>query len=306
MFTAATYDLVIPDGLGADLSAGDTVTLTAPVGRSSSTRASSSRYSTLPGQWIPASPSTCIRPVTTSRPTRRCSRCLLPWHPAFLSCPHRRRREPRTGTSSVLVGVHLRTTSTGGLHAVHGDWSRPGSLGPLHQRRRYPCVPAVSGPRDAPGSPAPRRPPRVHRDRGHRGEVVEADQIRGRRHIDVLFPQQPVSANGGRCWNWFLPDELGPLRDRSRRLVAGMTRSVARRPALGPVIVSCLRDLCGRHHLRSDGSHLSRSLCGCCRLRGCEYEGLPCFEGPSVQPPQAAALLAAQQMGIGSVPCPSW
>lgn len=60
--------------------------------------------------------------------------------------------------------------------------------------------------------------------------------LAGAQGIVVAWPEQPRSANGSRCWNWFRPEDQG--RDRGEpALVAGITREVMARHHVDPARV---------------------------------------------------------------------
>ncbi len=128
-------------------------------------------------------------------------------------------------------------------------------------------------------------------------------KLAAERNFVVLFPQQSLLANGGRCWNWFSPDHQH--RDAGEpALIAGMIREVANRYGTDPDR-TYITGISGGGVMSSIMMVAYSDLFAAgAVLAGCQYQGLPCFGVPSIQPPAVAAQMAIDEMGgnLSSVP----
>lgn len=128
-------------------------------------------------------------------------------------------------------------------------------------------------------------------------------QAAAARDFVAMFPQQSPAANGGRCWNWFDPEQQHRGTNEPAD-IAAMVREVIDRYDIDParVYVSGI----------SAGGAMSTIMLATypdlfaagAIYAGCQYGGLPCLGAASAQPPAAAAAAAAQEMGprLRSVP----
>lgn len=133
-------------------------------------------------------------------------------------------------------------------------------------------------------------------DAGAMRELTRFDQLADKEGFVVVFPEQPVSANIQRCWNWFLPSNqdrnsgealiLGSivqevqshvLIDSKRVHVTGLSAG----GAMAVVLASTWPDLFASVGVAS----------------GCAFKGTPCLQKPTSEPVDALAGYVVSAMG---------
>jgi poly(hydroxyalkanoate) depolymerase family esterase len=299
MFEGATYEVTIRDGLDVPLAAGDTITLTAPVGTEFyDASVLFNVFDAATGQWVPAS-GVDVHPTsddfTANEAVLTLGTAVPAETPVHLRVTGVGNPGPRGWKSwSVSTSAQAVPVASAPFHISGAGTVRWGRFdGGGGGSRTYLLYRAPD--------PEPGRPLIVDLHGCTETAATEArwsrlTSVAAAYGVDVLFPQQDAAINSGKCWNWMLPDNWNRGAGEPA-LIAGLTRQVAARLHSDPrqIYVSGI----SAGGIMSDIMAVTYPdlFAAAVVYAGCEYQGLPCFAGPTLQPPHVAASSAAAQMG---------
>ncbi len=156
----------------------------------------------------------------------------------------------------------------------------------------------------------------LHVPSGYRGRRVpllvflhgctqDAEVARVQTHLDELadsrtfllaYPEQDLDENGGRCWNWFLPEnwERGTGEPA---IIAGLTRDLMRRYRVDPRRVFVAGVSAGGAMTAVMGLTYPDLYAALASHAGCQYRGGPCMGIPAAVPPDRTGPWAHEAMG---------
>jgi poly(hydroxyalkanoate) depolymerase family esterase len=121
----------------------------------------------------------------------------------------------------------------------------------------------------------------------------------------VVFPEQELEANSGRCWNWFRDSDQ--TRDTGEAaIIAGITRTVLAEEGSDARRVYVAGLSAGASMAVVMGATHPDLFAAVAVIAGCEFRGLPCVLSPSTLAPEISARYAYEAMGPHARPVPAF
>jgi triacylglycerol lipase len=112
----------------------------------------------------------------------------------------------------------------------------------------------------------------------------------------VVYPDQPIDANGNKCWNWFVPDHQHRGTGEPE-IIAAITRSVMRRYAIDARRVFVTGISAGGAMANVMAATYPELWAAVGSEAGVQYRGYPCLSVPCAVPPEVSARWAYEEMG---------
>lgn len=121
-------------------------------------------------------------------------------------------------------------------------------------------------------------------------------RLASERGFYVVYPEQPSSANGNHCWNWFQSEHQH--RDAGEpSILAAITRHVMRHRSIDPRRVYVTGISAGGFMAVVMAVTHPDLFAAVGSEAGGQYRGLPCLTVPCVIPPEQSARWAYEEMG---------
>jgi poly(hydroxyalkanoate) depolymerase family esterase len=114
--------------------------------------------------------------------------------------------------------------------------------------------------------------------------------------FDVVYPEQPQTANGNHCWNWYIPDHQHRGHGEPG-ILAEVTRSVMSRRPIDRDRVFVTGVSAGGFMAVVMGATYPEVFAAVGAEAGGQYRGAPCLSVPCAVPPDVSGEWAYEEMG---------